>query len=78
VAAIPTGTTGKYASIHPADRRLVGLNGAADMLGLSRAKVHLLVQEGEFETLRIGRRLLITVESIDAFIERLRRDQEMA
>lgn len=72
MAAQPTGSTGKYTSIHPADRRLVGLDAGADMLGISRAKFHLLVQAGEFETLRIGRRLLVPVESIDAFIVRLR------
>ncbi len=76
MAALPTGTTGKYDSIHPGDRRLVGLDGAADMLALSRSKVHLLIQAGELETVRIGRRLLIPVSEIDAYIERLRRDQK--
>jgi hypothetical protein len=75
VAAIPTGSTGKYDSIHPADRRLVGLDGGADMCAISRSKFHLLVQAGEFDTVRIGRRLLITVESIDAYIARLRAEQ---
>jgi excisionase family DNA binding protein len=75
VAAVLAGTTGKYESIHPADRRLVGLDGAADMLALSRSKVHLMVHEGEFDTVRIGRRLLITVESIDTYIERKRYEQ---
>jgi excisionase family DNA binding protein len=72
VAAVPAGTTGKYESIHPADRRLVGIDGGADMLALSRSKFHQLVQAGEFEVVRIGRRLLVTVESIDAYIERQR------
>ena len=75
MAAVTTGTTGKYESIHPGDRRLVGLNGGADMLGLSRSKFHLLVQAGVFDVVRIGRRLLVTVDSIDAYIERLRREQ---
>jgi excisionase family DNA binding protein len=75
VAGIPTGTTGKYLSIAPADRRLVGLNACADMLGVSRSKAHLLVQAGEFETVRVGRRLLVIVESIDAYVSRLRSEQ---
>lgn len=75
MAAIPTGTTGKYDSIHPADRRLVGLNGFGDMLGISRSMAHNLVQRGEVETVRVGRRLLVTVESIDAYIARLRSEQ---
>jgi excisionase family DNA binding protein len=75
VAPINPGSTGKYLSIAPADRRLVGLNACADMLGVSRSKAHLLVQEGEFETVRVGRRLLVIVESIDAYIQRLRSEQ---
>jgi hypothetical protein len=75
VAAIPTGSTGKYSSIDPADRRLVGLEGFGDMLGISRSKAHLLVQAGEVETVRVGRRLLVIVESIDAYIQRLRSEQ---
>jgi excisionase family DNA binding protein len=75
VAAVPTGTTGKYESIHPSDRRLVGLDGGADMLGLSRSKFHQLVQQGDFDVVRIGRRLLVTVSSVDAYIERKRREQ---
>jgi hypothetical protein len=74
VAMLATTVTGKYGAIHPADRRLVGLNGAADMLDLSRSKIHLEVQAGEFDVVRIGRRLLITVDSIDAYIERKRQE----
>jgi excisionase family DNA binding protein len=71
---VPEALTGKYASISPADRRLVSLNACADMLGISRSGAHLLVQAGELEAVRIGRRLLITVTSVDAYIERLRAD----
>ena len=75
MAAIPTGTTGKYDSIHPADRRLVSLGGFGDMLAISRSMAHILVQRGEVETVRVGRRLLVIVESIDAYVQRLRSDQ---
>jgi excisionase family DNA binding protein len=75
VAMLATTVTGKYGAISPADRRLVGLNGAADMLDVSRSKVHLMVQAGDFDTVRVGRRLLITVDSIDAYIARKQAEQ---
>jgi hypothetical protein len=63
VAPRTTGTTGKYDSIHPADGRLPSLSGAADILGISRSKAHQLAVGDELETVRVGRRLLIVVES---------------
>ena len=75
MAAIPTGSTGKYESIHPQDRRLVGLATGADMLGISRSLFHQMAQAGSFDVVRIGRRLLVTVDSIDAFIAAKRAEQ---
>jgi excisionase family DNA binding protein len=75
VAAIPAGTAGKYLSIDPSEKRLVGLDAGADMLGLSRAKFHQMVQAGDFDMVRIGRRVLVTVASIDAYIARKRAEQ---
>jgi excisionase family DNA binding protein len=75
VANVPTGSTGKYQSISPEERRLVGLDGGADMLGISRSKFHMLVRDGEFQILRVGRRQLVTVASIDDYIARKLREQ---
>ena len=66
VAMLATAVTGKYGAISPADRRLVSLNAVADMLGISRSGAHLLIQSGALESVRIGRRLFVTVESLDA------------
>ena len=76
VAMLATPVNGKHGPpISPADWRLVGLNLAAAMLDVSRSKVHLMVQAGEFDTVRVGRRLLIVIDSIDDFIERQRQEQ---
>lgn len=64
---------GRYGTIHSSERKLVGLNTGADMLDLSRSKTHQLVQEGELRAIRVGRRLLIVVSSIDEFIDRQER-----
>ena len=60
------------AGIAPEERRLVGLRETGAMLGLSRSSAYNLVQSGELEAVRSGRRLLVVVESIDAYVERLR------
>jgi excisionase family DNA binding protein len=75
VATKPKGSTGKYQSIDPSERRLVGLDALADMLGISRSKAHQLVQANEFQILRVGRRQLIVVDSIDDYIARKLREQ---
>ena len=51
------------------------MNGAADMLDVSRSKVHLMIQDGTFQTVRVGRRLLVVVDSIDDFIARQQAEQ---
>ena len=70
----PTGTAGKYHNIAPEDRRLVSLSEAASMLSMSRTAVHTLVRDRDLEGLRSGRRLLIPVESVDAYVARLREE----
>jgi hypothetical protein len=72
VAPRPTGSTGKYGVIAPAERRLVSLAGFADMIGVSRSKAHQLAVSGDVETVRVGRRLLVVVSSIDAYVAKLR------
>lgn len=41
-------------------------------IGVGRTKVYELIEAGEIETVRIGRRRLVVAESIDAYVERLR------
>ena len=45
---------------------------AIRMLGLSRSKFYLLMAEGEFEIVKVGRCTLVVVASLRSFIERLR------
>jgi len=42
------------------------------MLGVSRTKAYQLAMSDELERVRIGRRLLVTTESFDAYVARLR------
>jgi excisionase family DNA binding protein len=70
----PAGRAGKYENIAPSERRLVSLREAASMLSVSRSFVHVLVTRGDLEAVRVGRRLLVVVESIDDYVERKRED----
>jgi excisionase family DNA binding protein len=76
VASARSDDAGKHrrAVIDPSERRLVGLSEAGAMLGVSRSRAHQLVVSGELEGVRLGRRLLVTVESIDALVARLREE----
>lgn len=42
---------------------------AASMLGISRSKFYELMDTGEIETIKIGRRSLIPVSALRAFVE---------
>lgn len=46
---------------------------ALGMTGLSRSKFYELVQDGEIETVKVGRSTLVIVASLRAFIECRRR-----
>jgi excisionase family DNA binding protein len=46
------------------DRIAVSINEARTALGVGRTKVYELIAEGKLKTFRIGRRRLITLESI--------------
>jgi excisionase family DNA binding protein len=48
---------------------LVSIPDAAKALGIGRSKVYELVGEGRLETVTIGRRRLVRVESIRALAE---------
>lgn len=45
---------------------------ALQMLGLSRSKFDMLVADGEFEIVKVGRCTLVVVASLHRFVERQR------
>ena len=45
---------------------------AVAMLGLSRSKFYLLLADGEFEIVKVGRCTLVVVASLHRFVERQR------
>ncbi len=58
---------------HQAAVRLVPVPDAQDYLGgIGRTLLYDLVNRRELELVKIGRRSFITVESLDAFLDRLR------
>jgi excisionase family DNA binding protein len=53
---------------HRAQARLYGLSEACLITGLGKTTIKSLVYSGELESIKVGRRRLIPVESIDKFI----------
>lgn len=53
------------------DRRLLSIKSAADRLDVGRTTIYELIKRQELRKVNIGRRGLITSDSIDAYIERL-------
>jgi excisionase family DNA binding protein len=45
------------------------VTGAAQALGIGRTSIYALIREGRLKTVKLGRRTLITVESIQRLIE---------
>ena len=54
-----------------AERKLYPIEETAGVLGVGRTTVYGLVDKGELQLVHIGRRGLITADSLDAYIERL-------
>ena len=48
---------------------VVSINEAARALGLGRTSIYALINEGRLEARKLGRRTLVTTESIRALIE---------
>lgn len=55
--------------------RLVGVAQAASILGIGRTKTYELISEQLLDTVTIGTRRLVTVESIDRLIAQANTDQ---
>lgn len=51
---------------------LVTVHEAARRLSIGRSTIYELIKEGELETIHIGRSCRITVDTLDAFVARLR------
>lgn len=52
--------------------KLIGVPAAADMLGLAKRTIYVMVARGEIESCRVGKRVLIPLAEIDRFIDRRR------
>jgi excisionase family DNA binding protein len=50
--------------------RCLSVDAAADALGVSRDTVDTLIHAGELGSLKIGRRRLVPVRALDAYVER--------
>ena len=52
------------------EKRTLSVNQFCESIGIGRTKAYELLAQGEIEAVRIGRRTLITVRSVEALIER--------
>ena len=52
------------------DPLLVSVQEAARMLGIGRTSIYQLINSGELQTMKLGRRRLITIESLRRVTER--------
>ena len=53
------------------ERLLIGIEDAAETLGVGRSTAYSLINTGDLETVKIGRRSLITAASVRDYVERL-------
>lgn len=52
------------------EKRTLSVNEFCECVGIGRTKAYELLAQGELEVVRIGRRTLITMRSVDALLER--------
>jgi excisionase family DNA binding protein len=56
--------------------RLYGIGEVGEPLGgLGRSAIYALIQQGELETVRIGRRVMVTQREVERFVERVARGE---
>jgi excisionase family DNA binding protein len=55
-----------------ARRLLYPVSEAAEQLGIQRTSLYELLKGGQLERVKIGRRTLVTAESLIAYVDRLR------
>jgi excisionase family DNA binding protein len=58
----------KASSTPNVEPRLLSIKDAARVLGVGVSSVWLLIADGKLKAIRVGRRRLVPVEAIDAFI----------
>lgn len=58
------------------NRLLLSLTDGADVLGVKRSTMYVLIAQGEVEAVRIGGRRLVTVESLERYVDRLKQGGE--
>ncbi|WP_328295784.1 helix-turn-helix domain-containing protein [Kineococcus sp. NBC_00420] len=51
---------------------LLSVQEAHRQLGLGRSKLYEFITAGDIETVKVGRRTLVPMESLQAFVEKLR------
>jgi len=59
-------------------RWLLPIPAAAAALGVGRSMLYELAARGDLEIVRVGRRALVPVASLDAFVTRLRENNDSA
>lgn len=62
----------KKKQISPVARAALSVEEAADALGLGRTYIFQLIKEGALESIRAGRRRLVPVKAVDAFLARMK------
>lgn len=67
---------GKKLTADVVERLAVGVEEAADMLGIGRSSVFALMNAGDLKSLKVGKRRLIAVAELRAFLERQARRVE--
>jgi len=65
----------KSAGIAGVPRLLLGVDDAADSLGIRRTKMYELLASGVIPTIRIGRRRLVAVSALEAYVEQRLRER---
>lgn len=56
--------------------RFVSLKDAASVMGLKRTMMYSLLDSGELQSVKVGRRRLVTRASVDRFVDRLEGEAE--
>jgi len=59
---------------HPTPALAIGIDDAARVIGVARSMLYEIVARGEIESFKLGRRRLILVKTLDAYINRIAKE----